>query len=106
MAGEEVTAVRRALVLDPRDSVANALEAVAAGEAIAARVGDETVQVVAREAIPFGFKVALADLPAGAQVLKYGAIIGRASQPIRRGDLVHVHNLEGGRARGDLGRRN
>lgn len=98
-------AARRALVLDPRDSVANVLEPVAAGETITARVGDATVRVVAREAIPFGFKVALADLPAGAPVLKYGATIGRASRPIRRGDLVHVHNLEGGRARGDLGRR-
>lgn len=95
-------AARRALVLDPGDNVASALEAVAPGEAVEARVGTEMVRVVAREPIPFGFKVALHGLPAGTAVVKYGAAIGRASRPIRRGELVHVHNLEGARARGDL----
>ena len=96
--------LRRALVVHPADNVANALEDVAAGEAIAARSGPATVELAAVEAIPFGFKVALADVPVGGEVRKYGEVIGRASQAIRRGALVHVHNLEGARGRGDLAR--
>ena len=93
---------RRALIISPGDNVANVLEDVAAGEEIAARLGTEAVAVQAVERIPFGFKVALEDVPAGEQVRKYGEVIGRASQTIKRGQLVHVHNLEGARGRGDL----
>ena len=97
-------AEKRALILTTKDTVANALEEVAAGEVIAARIGDETRLVTALERIPFGFKVALEHVPLGGDVLKYGEVIGRASQPIAKGELVHVHNLEGARGRGDLQR--
>ncbi len=40
----------------------------------------------------------------GETIRKYGETIGRASAPIMRGALVHIHNLEGTRARGDLER--
>jgi altronate hydrolase len=43
--------------------------------------------------IPPGHKVAVRDLAAGAPVRRYGQIIGFASQAIRRGQHVHVHNL-------------
>jgi altronate hydrolase len=43
--------------------------------------------------IPAGHKVALVNLPGGAPVRKYGQVIGFATQPIRRGDHVHTHNL-------------
>ena len=93
---------KRGLILDPRDSVANVLEDVAAGEEVAARSGDDTVTIRAVEPIPFGFKVALTDVASGEQVYKYGEVIGRASRPIRKGTLVHIHNLAGDRGRGDL----
>jgi len=56
----------------------------------------------AREEIPFGFKIALTDIPRSEIIRKYGATIGRASTAIAKGALVHIHNLEGTRARGDL----
>ncbi|MBR3084855.1 MAG: altronate dehydratase [Kiritimatiellae bacterium] len=40
-----------------------------------------------------GHKYALADIPRGARVVKYGMPIGRATRRIARGELVHVHNL-------------
>ncbi|MHB9092657.1 MAG: UxaA family hydrolase, partial [Chloroflexota bacterium] len=64
--------------------------------------GIHTTPVLALEAIPFGFKVALVDILRGEPIFKYGEIIGRASCPIQQGALVHVHNLEGLRGRGDL----
>lgn len=43
--------------------------------------------------IPAGHKQALVDIPKGEFVIKYGQIIGRATQDIRRGEWVHSHNL-------------
>jgi len=95
---------KRALILNPADNVANVLENVNAGDLVAARKSPagETVTIQALEDIPFGFKVALVDIEPGQFVIKYGEVIGKASRPISRGALVHIHNLEGTRGRGDL----
>lgn len=42
--------------------------------------------------IPFGHKVAVRRMPAGTAVVKYGVVIGQATQDIAPGDHVHVHN--------------
>ena len=47
--------------------------------------------------VPLGHKIALRDLAAGDQVIKYGISIGRATQDIREGEHVHVHNVKGER---------
>ncbi len=44
--------------------------------------------------IPAGHKYALRDIPKGEYVIKYGEIIGRASQDIAKGDWVHTHNVQ------------
>jgi len=97
-------ASKRALILNQKDSVANVLEEVEPGDQIMANSGNDTLVIDAVERIPFGFKVALRDISQGEPMFKYGEIIGRASQAIRKGALVHVHNLEGVRGRGDLRR--
>jgi altronate hydrolase len=43
--------------------------------------------------VPAGHKLAVRDLAAGAPVHRYGQVIGVATQPIRAGQHVHVHNL-------------
>jgi altronate dehydratase small subunit len=91
-----------ALVLSATDNVATAIEEIAAGSEAPVRLGAHVRLVRAVERIPFGFKIALADIPRGGQVVKYGEVIGVASLDIRAGQLVHVHNLEGARGRGDL----
>jgi len=92
----------RALVISSKDNVATALQDIAAGAMVAARLGQEEVQLQASEKIPFGFKVALADIAKGEAIYKYGEVIGLASKPIKKGELVHIHNVEGTRGRGDL----
>ncbi|WP_231036259.1 UxaA family hydrolase [Pectinatus sottacetonis] len=52
--------------------------------------------------IPYGHKIALQDINKGELIIKYGEEIGMASQAIKKGDYVHVHNLESMRGRGDL----
>lgn len=59
-------------------------------------------QVVAGGTIPYGHKLAIKDIPAREPIVKYGEIIGVASQAIAVGDHVHVHNLDSQRGRGDL----
>lgn len=64
---------------------------------------DDNVAVVLQGLgdVPPGHKIALADIPEGGDVRKYGAVIGRATAAIRAGDHVHVHNIESTRLRGD-----
>ena len=69
------------------DEVAVALRDLAPGDALAPQPG------YAAEAVPFGHKVALRDLPAGAVVHRLGQPIGVARRPIAAGAHVHTHNL-------------
>ena len=46
-----------------------------------------------RDDIPAGHKFAVDDVATGAQVCKYGQVIGVATGPIRAGEHVHTHNL-------------
>lgn len=52
---------------------------------------DGDMEIVA--GVPFGHKVALNDIAAGAEVIKYGVVIGHATSAIRQGEHVHVHNI-------------
>ena len=47
----------------------------------------------ARGEVPMGHKIALADIPQGSPVIKYGYPIGTATKDIRAGEFVHTHNL-------------
>ena len=96
---------KRALLMHPSDNVATAVDEVQAGEEVRIPIGKDYRTLTAVEAIPFGFKIALEDIPRHAVIRKYGETIGTAGQPIPRGTLVHIHNLEGTRARGDLERK-
>lgn len=95
-------AMKRALIMHPKDNVATSLEEIQPGDRVQISQGRETRSVTALEAVPFGFKIALEDIRQGEIIRKYGETIGKASKLIARGALVHIHNLEGTRARGDL----
>lgn len=75
-----------ALRLHPDDDVAVCVRALEIGEMV---LND----VVVRESVPAGHKVALRDLPSGSPLRKYGQVIGASTKAVRTGDWVHVHNL-------------
>jgi altronate dehydratase len=79
------------LVIHPRDNVAVALRTLAAGEQATAK-GLE--KFPALEEIPASHKIALRDIAAGAQIIKYGEIVAVSTRAIKRGEWVHTHNLE------------
>jgi altronate dehydratase small subunit len=58
-----------------------------------------TIQL--KSPIPHGHKLALSSLPRGAEVIKYGVVIGQLMQLVNAGEHVHTHNLESLRGRGD-----
>jgi altronate hydrolase len=75
--------------ISAQDDVAIALCDLAAGESVT--LDGASLQLL--EAVPRGHKFALRTIAAGAQVLKYGQVIGRATAEIQRGAHVHTHNL-------------
>ncbi len=90
-----------AIIMDPKDNVATLLSDVDKNEMVQARLGEKSVKEQVRESIRFGHKFALSTIHTGANVVKYGEIIGRATQHIDKGHHVHVHNVESLRGRGD-----
>ncbi len=93
----------RALIINPKDNVANLIGPGKKGEAVECRVegqpGTSTITLV--DDIPPNHKFARADIKAGQPITKYGLPLGRATSDIRRGQYVHVHNIESNRCRGD-----
>ena len=79
--------VTNALRLHAADNVAIALTDLPPGMSAGA-LGVSTVG-----AVPRGHKLALAPVAAGETVIKYGQIIGVATQEIAAGAHVHTHNL-------------
>ncbi len=76
--------------INPGDNVAVCLEAGQKGETALV----DGLSVVLQEAIETGYKLALCQIVKGADVIKYGAPIGHATQDIEPGETVHVHNLK------------
>lgn len=88
------------LKINENDKVVVALKTIPAGETVTVDVQGEKRQITALEEIPAGHKMAVCDIPAGAEVIKYGYRIGNAKEDIRAGAWVHTHNLK--TALGDL----
>ena len=91
----------RSIVLHPSDNVATLIDAAREGDSCALQ-GELSGQLVARQDIAFGHKICISPIPLGAEVLKYGQVIGRATRAICAGEHAHVHNFDSARARGDL----
>jgi (2R)-sulfolactate sulfo-lyase subunit alpha len=82
---------------DPHDTVAVVVvEGVKAGAELTGWVMDEDrmVNLVAKQDIPIGHKIALKDMGEGDTVVKYGIDMGRVVQPIAAGQHAHVHNIK------------
>ena len=77
------------ICLHPRDNVAVAVRALRAGAG--SEVGSRSVRIA--EPVPQGHKVALEPIAVGAPIVKFGEIIGFASQAIELGEWVHSHNV-------------
>jgi altronate dehydratase small subunit len=93
--------LKRAIIMNSKDNVATLLSDIDKNEIVQARLGEKSMEEQVREPIRFGHKFALNRIRKGDNVMKYGEIIGRATQDIDKGHHVHVHNVESLRGRGD-----
>ncbi len=75
--------------LNPADNVVVARASLPADT----EVEFEGAAIRVPQAVPAGHKVAVAEIPAGGAVFKYGEDIGRAGAALAPGDWVHTHNL-------------
>lgn len=90
-----------AIVMEATDNVATVMQDVEPHREIELPIAGARLTVRTMEKIRFGHKFAIRDIKKGDRIVKYGEPIGIATQDIRSGQHVHVHNLESARGRGD-----
>lgn len=80
-----------ALKINEKDNVVIAISDIKKGEAVAVN-GEVLFEAV--DEIAAGHKIALQPLEPEEKIFRYGEAIVQATQPIERGEWVHVHNTE------------
>ena len=81
----------RAFQIHGSDNVATLLDDANVGEVEVHGAGSRQIPLL--EKILRGHKIALRDIALNEAVVKFGVRIGHATQPIKRGAWVHLHNL-------------
>lgn len=92
---------KQAVVINPNDNVATVVDDFPMNTIIHFFIdqSEHTIQLL--QDIPLGHKIAIREIKGGEAILKYAETIGVASELIRPGQHVHVHNMESQRGRKD-----
>lgn len=86
---------KRALLMNKSDNVATVIDAVTKGEVVAILFNGQVVGTLhSLSDIDHYHKLALQTINKDDDVCKYGEVIGKCTQPIQRGEHVHVSNIE------------
>jgi (2R)-sulfolactate sulfo-lyase subunit alpha len=88
--------MHKALAHRKGDHIAVAVAPISAGEEFVVAYLDEEGEqrLRARADVPYGHKVALTELPAGAPVREYAVQVAVTRSSIAAGDHVHTHNVK------------
>ena len=78
------------IIMDKNDNCATSLMDLSQGEKL--EVEDKSITLSNR--IPVGHKFALLQIKKGDVIIKYGKIIGIATEDIHMGDWMHIHNIK------------
>jgi len=81
----------RAFQINTNDNVASLLDNAVTG--VVQILGAQPQSIPLLEKIDRGHKIALRDIASGEAIMKFGVRIGHATQSIKRGAWVHLHNL-------------
>src|SRR5438477_88227 len=79
----------KVLKLDSKDNVLIALTDLRKGEQVSFNSQTYTLE----SDVPAKHKFATEDLAAGAHIIMYGVLVGKAMEPIRRGGLLTTRNI-------------
>ncbi len=93
-----------AIALHAADNVATAVQDLVKNGSAKVRLGEEILEIFIAQDIPYGHKFSIKAIVKGEPVLKYGEVIGAATEDIPVGTHAHIHNIESMRGRGDLRR--
>lgn len=80
---------KKVICLHDSDNVVVCIDPIKAGETV--QLGDRNLLM--RNNISVGHKIARADIGDREKIIKYGVSIGSASCPISAGEHVHTHNM-------------
>ena len=91
--------VKKAIQIDEKDNVATTTGEVEAGEQleVISPEGKVILKPKVAEPVPFGHKLAIKPIKNGENIVKYGEVIGVATQPIKSGAWVNTHNVSSAR---------
>ncbi|MFN8007167.1 MAG: altronate dehydratase family protein [Terriglobia bacterium] len=79
----------KAIIIDPRDNIAVAKVSIGLGTVL--RMNGTQLSIA--QTVPPGHKIALKPIAKGEPIIRYGEVIGAATQDIPQGGTVHVHNM-------------
>ena len=85
--------VPNCIILNEIDNVATATRQINSGEKIVTASENSRPVEYSLEYIDTGHKISLISISKGDTIVKFGEIIGEATQDIRPGEHVHSHNM-------------
>ena len=86
--------VVKAIVINPKDNVATAVDEIQPKSKVHVKIGNRELEVETKDKIPFGHKFAIRKILKEKKIIKYGEIIGIATENIDVGEYVHIHNIK------------
>lgn len=88
--------MKRAIRMKAADNVGTVLADCQPGDTVqvVSESQEPLLEVRVSRSIPLGHKLALCRIGKGDNIVKYGEVIGGATQPIEKGDPVHIHNVD------------
>ncbi|HIJ56045.1 MAG TPA: UxaA family hydrolase [Deltaproteobacteria bacterium] len=89
------------ILLHTKDNTITALRDLSEGDALTIEDEGKREQIILRENVAYAHKAARNYISKGADVFKYGEVIGIATDNIEPGNHVHVHNVDSKRAKKD-----
>ncbi len=82
-----------AMIINPQDNVAVCLKDIPANMEIVVSLNGNLSRLKALDAMATGHKIALRDIRAGENVIKYAEVIGKMKEDVAKGRHIHVHNI-------------
>ncbi|MFC1950158.1 UxaA family hydrolase [Chloroflexota bacterium] len=83
----------KAVILDSKDNVGVALMDLKSGIELDLRVSGQVIHMKLVEPIPYQHKFSITHIGSGSKIIKDSVVIGEATQDIKQGQHIHVHNM-------------
>ena len=79
------------VVINPKDNIGVVISEIKSGDRVSTEGG---VEIIAKTDVPKNHKITISTINKNDKVIKYGEIIGLATENIDAGVWVHTHNLK------------